>query len=353
MSEQTNRRKMEHIDAIKVDPNIDRKAGHFDNIRLTHRALPEINRNDVDASVVFLGKKLSFPFIISSMTGGNHKLLRTVNRNLAIAAQATGVAMAVGSQRVMIENSNARSSFELRPFAPDTVLLANLGGVQLNYGYGLSECEEAIAALDADGLYFHLNPLQEAVQSEGNTNFAGLWQKIEHINRTLNKPVLLKEVGCGMSPVDIQEAVDRGIQYIDVAGHGGTSWSRIEHHRTQSAIRSNNTDLTCNFHSGIAFQDWGISTPEALKMAAPWKNQVTLIASGGLRGGIDMIKSVILGARLCGLAAPLLQPAMKSADEVILHIEALKEAFITAMFILGAQNIEQIRGNSALIISTF
>ena len=244
-------------------------------------------------SVEFMGKKLSFPLLISSMTGGDNALVRTINHNLAAAAQATGVALAVGSQRVMFEQSAARASFALRQYAPDALLFANLGAVQLNKGFGIDECREAVELVGADALYLHLNALQEAIQPEGDTEFGGLLDRISDIRRELDCPLMLKEVGCGFSAEDIAAAVSRGIRYIDVAGQGGTSWSRIEHHRAGGEL-----------NPGILFQDWGIPTPRALKQAAPYRDRVELVASGGLRNGLDMAKSVILGARFVRVGCP-------------------------------------------------
>ncbi|MCL6270806.1 type 2 isopentenyl-diphosphate Delta-isomerase [Sansalvadorimonas sp. 2012CJ34-2] len=338
----TNSRKVEHIQLIEQDRETDRDARYFDRIRLTHRAFPEINLDDVDPSVEFMGKKLSFPLLISSMTGGDHALVRTINYNLAVAAQETGVAMGVGSQRVMFEQSSARASFAIRQHAPDALLFANLGAVQLNKGFGIEQCREAVELVGADALYLHLNALQEAIQPEGDTEFRGLLDRIEEIRQQLEVPLLLKEVGCGFSQEDIAAAVSRGIKYIDVAGQGGTSWSRIEHHRADDLM-----------NPGILFQDWGIPTPRALKLAAPYQNRIELIASGGLRNGVDMAKSVILGARLCGLAAPLLKPAMESVDRVITVIEALKREFVTTMFLLGAPDVAALHGNERLILDDF
>ena len=312
----TNDRKLEHIRLIEEDPATDRDARYFDRIRLSHRALPELDLDQIDPSVEFLGRKLSFPLLISSMTGGDHAVVRTINRNLALAAQQTGVALAVGSQRVMFEQPAARASFALRQYAPDALLFANLGAVQLNKGFGVEQCREAVELVGADGLYLHLNPLQEAVQPEGDTEFAGLLEKIGDIRRQLEYPLLLKEVGCGFSAEDIAAAVGCGIDTIDVAGQGGTSWSRIEHHRS-----GGQHDL------GLLFQDWGIPTPLALKQAFPYRDRVQIVASGGLRNGLDMAKSVILGARLCGLAAPFLKPAMESVDQVVQVIESLRREF--------------------------
>ena len=341
MSSLTNDRKIEHIEVINNDSQTDRNGHFFDEIRLTHRALPEIALADVDASCDFLGKKLSFPLLISSMTGGDHELIRTINKNLAQAAEQCQVALAVGSQRVMFSHQAAAESFKLRQYAPSTVLLGNIGAVQLNKGFGLSQAQAAVDILDADGLYLHLNPLQEAIQLEGDTDFSNLAQKVAQIAKGLNKPVLLKEVGSGFSVQDLEKGLASGIQYFDVAGKGGTSWSRIEHHRN----RSSEDDL------GLCFQDWGIDTVTALKMLNPHINEATLISSGGLRNGIDMLKSVILGASICGLAAPFLKPAMESTEAVVFEIEKLRREFNTAMFLLGMKDIKSLFNNQSLILS--
>ncbi len=340
MSEQTNDRKIEHIQAILNDPETDRCGRYFDSIYLTHRALPEIDLNAIDPSLEVLGRRLSFPLLISSMTGGDHQLIRRINKNLAIAAEATGVALAVGSQRVMHTHADARASFQLREFAPNSLLVSNLGAVQLNYGFGLDECQAAVDQLQADALYLHLNPLQEAVQPEGDTNFSGLSQRISELVQGLSVPVWLKEVGAGLSPQDIALGYASGVRYFDIAGSGGTSWSRIEHHRSEQDTL------------GLRFQDWGLPTPLALRQASEWSDRATLIASGGVRDGLDMVKSVILGASFCGLAAPFLRPAMESADAVIEEIERLRREFVTAMFLLGVPSLKQLKGNSALIIDT-
>ena len=337
-----NSRKIEHIDVVRNDDGTDRNARHFDRIHLVHRALPEIDLKDIDPRIQFMGKTLSFPLLISSMTGGEHELVERINRNLAIAAEKTGVALAVGSQRVMFENSRALSSFELRRHAPQTLLFANLGAVQLNCGFTVEHCRRAVEVVGADALFLHLNALQEAVQPEGDTVFAGLTSKIAELNGQLDVPLVLKEVGCGFSCEDILSAAAAGVRFIDVAGQGGTSWSRIEHRRTEPG-----SDL------GLVFQDWGIPTPRALKLASSSRARVELIASGGLRNGIDMAKSVILGARLCGLAAPFLEPAVESAESVVAAIEALKRQFVTAMFLLGTPDIAALWGNKQLILDDF
>jgi isopentenyl-diphosphate delta-isomerase len=339
MTDLTNDRKLEHIRAIEQDPLTDRSGHYFDRIQLMHHGLPELALADVDSSCEFLGRKLSFPMLISSMTGGDHQLINTVNRNLAQAAQICGVAMAVGSQRVMFTTPEAKESFQLRDLAPDVPLIGNLGAVQLNYGVGLEQAQAAIDCLNADGLYLHLNPLQEAVQPEGDTDFSNLSSAMADLVANLHVPVLLKEVGSGLSPSDIETGLKAGISIFDVAGSGGTSWSRIEHHRRKDAS-----------NLGIKFQDWGIPTPMALKLANPYLGSATIVASGGLRDGIDMVKSVILGASLCGMAAPLLKPAMESVEAVVTEIEQIKTEFRTAMFLLGARDVAALFNNRAHIL---
>ena len=355
MSDATNDRKIEHIQAIRNDPLMDRLGNYFDRIRLVHRALPGIALNDVDMQTEFLGKKLSFPLLISSMTGGDHQLVRRINRHLAEAAEECQVALAVGSQRVMFSNEAAKQSFRLRQFAPSTVLLGNIGAVQFNKGFDIQHAQAAIDILDADGLYLHLNPLQEAVQLEGDTDFEDLHLRIKHLAENLSKPMLLKEVGSGLSPADIELGLDAKVKYFDVAGKGGTSWSRIEHHRNQNRAQN----LSANQQPGgqhrpsdlgLCFQDWGIDTVSCLKMLNGYTDNATLISSGGLRNGIDMVKSVILGASICGLAAPFLTPAMESTEAVVHEIEKLRNEFKTAMFLLGMKDINSLFNNDSLIL---
>lgn len=333
-----NQRKLDHIHIVSEGGDVDRRQYYFDRIRLSHRALPELNLAEVDPSVRFMGKALSFPLLISSMTGGADEELVKINRNLAIAAEAEGIALAVGSQRILRSDDAARESFELRKHAPNTLLLGNLGAVQLNYDMGFADCEAIIDILEADGLYLHLNPLQEAVQPEGDTDFSNLRSKIAVIVQTLKKPVVIKEVGTGISTKDIEHLLAAGIKYIDVAGCGGTSWSRVE------SRRSDEPEL------GELFSDWGVPTPVALRLMKPYRREVKVIASGGIRNGIDMAKSMILGASLCGMARPFLNPARESAEAVRGMIRRLKREFTIAMFLLGTGTIGDIKGNEELIL---
>lgn len=332
---QLEKRKNEHVEIVARDESMDRRKFYFDDIRLTHRALPEINFADVDPSTVFLEKQLSFPFLVSSMTGGSGSDLERINRNLAEAAEAEGVAMGVGSQRVMLHDPAAAGSFDLRGVAPTAPLLANLGAVQLNYGMTIDQVRQAIDVLKADALILHLNPLQEVVQPEGNTDFSNLLKRIGDLVREVDSPLIIKEVGAGISRIDAKRLIEVGVKIIDVAGAGGTSWSRVE-------------SVRCGDSSpGECFQDWGVPTPQALRDLSGLDG--TLIASGGIRTGIDMVKALILGASLCGVARPLLSPAMESADAVRTVIRKIKREFITAMFLLGCKNIEPLQENESLL----
>ncbi len=337
--EPINQRKLDHINIVSAGGEIDRQKNYFDRIHLTHRALPELNLAKVDPSIKFMGKRLSFPLLISSMTGGADNELIKINRNLAIAAEAEGVALAVGSQRVLLSDEAARASFELRQYAPRTLLFGNMGAVQLNYELGYTDCEAVMEVLDADGLYLHLNPLQEAVQPEGDTDFSGLKSKIGVVVQTLGKPVIIKEVGAGISPDDVEQLLAAGVKYIDVSGSGGTSWSMVE------SRRSDEPGL------GELFGDWGIPTPLALKRMKPYHNRAKIVASGGIRSGIDIAKSVILGASLCGMARPFLNPARETSDAVRTVIRRLKREFTTAMFLLGAGSMDDIKNNEGLILN--
>ncbi|MEG8098835.1 type 2 isopentenyl-diphosphate Delta-isomerase [Candidatus Liberibacter brunswickensis] len=331
-----NDRKIDHINIVCNDSEVDRKKNFFDDWHLIHRALPEISLDEVDPSIDFLGKRLSFPLLISSMTGGNNKMIEHINRNLAIAAEKTKVAMSVGSQRVMFSDNNAIESFSLRKYAPHTVLISNLGAVQLNYDFGIREARRAVHVLQADGLFLHLNPLQEVIQPNGNTNFSNISSKIAMLSSEMDVPILLKEVGCGLSTIDIELGLKSGIRHFDIAGRGGTSWSRVESHRGSK-------------DAGIVFQDWGIPTPFALEMARPYCKKATFIASGGMRNGLDIVKSIILGASLGGLAVPFLKPAMDSSDAVVSVIESLRKEFVISMFLLGIKRVSELYLNTDLI----
>jgi len=341
MNEALNRRKLEHLRVLRDDPDVDRRKFYFEEIRLKHRALPEVDFESVDTTAEFMGKTLSFPLLISCMTGGAGDELREINRNLARAAEATGVAMGLGSQRVMLEDGNARASFHVRDVAPKVLLFGNLGAVQLNRGVTPADCARLVEETGLDALCLHLNPLQEAVQPEGETNFANLAERIAEVVQALPVPVIVKEVGAGIGREDAELLIGAGVTFIDVAGAGGTSWSRIEYHRDRAGCSP-----------GELFQDWGLPTPAALKQLRPCTDQVTLIASGGVRSGLDMARAMVLGASLCGIARPFLDHAAVSAERVIRYIESLHRQFRTAMFLLGLKKVTNLVDNQTLLLDT-
>ena len=310
----------------------------LDDYRFIHQALPEVDLAKVDPSTTLLGKRLKAPLIISSMVGGIEQGRQT-NRNLAQAAQALGIAMGVGSQRIAIDNPEAASSYQVRDIAPDILLFANLGAVQLNYGYRVSECRRAVDMIGADALILHLNPLQEALQPDGNTNFAGLLTKIEQICSELSVPVVVKEVGWGISESVARKLADAGVAGIDVAGAGGTSWSEVERHRAHTQTENN---------IAAAFASWGIPTAESIQMARHGAPGRILIASGGVRTGLDVAKSIALGTDAAGMAAPLLKAANISRETVMAELQEVIEELRISMFCIGAANLRELKGSPLL-----
>lgn len=321
-------RKAEHIE-LALDRGMQLQGRCFDDWRLPHCALPEIDLAAVDLRTSFLGKPLAGPLLVSCMTGGTSEA-EGINKNLAAGAQRAGVAIGVGSQRKAIEDPSMRGTFQVRDVAPDVPLLANLGAVQLNYGYGIEQCRAAVEMIDADALVLHLNPLQEALQPEGDGNFSGLADKIADIAARLEVPVIVKEIGMGLSGDVGRRLVDAGVNILDTAGLGGTSWARIE------ARRAADDEL------GETFSDWGIDTPDSIRQLREIPG-VTVIGSGGVRNGLDAAKAIALGADLAGLAYPFLQVATVSAEAVQSAIErALRELRI-AMFCAGAADLAALR----------
>jgi len=338
---QTQQRKKQHLELCLDTESVTSSLGTgLDRYRFVHNALPELDLDEIDVGTTFLGKKLKAPILISSMTGG-FDLARKVNRNLAAAAQELGIAMGVGSQRVAIEQPSAATSFEVRDLAPDIFLLGNLGAVQLNYGYGIEQCRRAVAMIGADALILHLNVLQEAVQPEGNRNFKGLEEKIAALCRDLEVPVVVKEVGNGIS-VEVARRLQRaGVRAIDVAGRGGTSWSAVEARR--AAQHGKPADRT--------FTDWGIPTEEALVSVRQALPEMPLIASGGIRTGVDFAKAIALGADLAAFGQPLLAAALESSAKVVEFIAGTIHELKVSMLCVGAANLQALR-NARLVRSS-
>jgi isopentenyl-diphosphate delta-isomerase len=335
-------RKSDHI-RINLEENVNFRqlTTGLENYHFLHQMAPEIDLNAVDTSVSFLGKKLQAPLLISSMTGGTEQA-QLINRTLAEAAEMCGIAMGLGSQRAALENPDLVITFQVRPIAPTTVLLANLGAVQLNYGYTVEHCQRAVDMIEADALILHFNALQEAVQPEGDTNFSGLLAKVEQVCRTLPVPVIAKEVGWGFSEDSVRRLVDAGVSAIDVAGSGGTSWSQVEMHRAKSEIRR---------RVAATFVDWGIPTAEAILAARRVSATLPIIASGGLRNGLDIAKCIPLGATLGGMAGPFLKAAIISLQAVLDEIEITTTELRIAMFAIGVDSIAKLQQTDRLIKS--
>ena len=319
-------------DHIRINLEEDVASGlttGLEDYHLVHQALPEINLSAVDLSQTLFGRRVQSPILISSMTGGTTRAA-SINQILAQAAQQAGVALGLGSQRAALEHPDLAPSFHVRRFAPDILLLANLGAVQLNYGYSVDHCRRAVEMAEADALILHLNPLQEALQPEGETNFAGLLNKIEQVCSALPVPVVIKEVGWGISEQAARQLANAGVAAIDVAGAGGASWSQVEMYRLTDETRA---------RVAAAFRDWGIPTAESIRAVRRAVPAVKVFASGGLRDGIDLTKSLALGASLGGLASPFLKAAVQSEEAVLQLIEVLQGQIKIAMFACGALNL--------------
>lgn len=330
----TSDRKTEHI-RINLDQQVQssRSTG-LEGYYFPHQALPELDLEDVRTDLELFGKKLSTPLLISSMTGGTREA-KEINLNLAAAAQEMGIPMGVGSQRAALEDPNLEESFQVRKAAPDILLFANLGAVQLNYGMTPSDCQRAVDMIEADALILHLNPLQEAVMTDGDTRFSGLLARIEAVCKKLPVPVIAKEVGWGISSQAASALRDAGISAIDVAGAGGTSWTEVEMHRANSELET----LVAS-----SFIDWGIPTAESLQIVRQTVPDLPLFASGGIRSGVDIAKSIALGADLGGMAGPFLKAAAQSPEAVRLAILRVSREIRISMFAAGAGNLTELRG---------
>jgi len=298
-----------------------------------HEALPEINFNDIDLSQTLFGKKIHSPILISSMTGGTPEALK-INQILAEAAQQEGIAMGVGSQRAALEHPEVAYTFQVRKYAPSILLLANVGAIQLNYGYTIDHCRRAVEMIEADALILHLNPLQEAVQPEGDTDFFGLLRKIQQVCKAINLPVIAKEVGNGISETTAKYLLESGIAAIDVAGAGGTSWSQVEMYRIKDPHLAN---------VAAAFRDWGIPTSESILNVKKVNPQAIIFASGGLRSGVDIAKCITLGASLGGIARPFLKAAVNSLEDTIETIGEIKKEIQICMFLTSSPNLSELR----------
>lgn len=320
-------RKSDHI-RLCLDPSSQASMSAFSRYALPYIALPEMSLDEVDTSYVLCGKTLSMPLIIASMTGGSEHG-RTINTNLAKAAEACEVAMGIGSQRIGLEKLDAQDTFKLvRKYAPNACVIANMGAVQLNYGHSVESYRAIIDMVQADALYLHLNPLQEALQPGGDTNFSKLLGRIEQLVQELPVPVFVKEVGHGITGTVAKMLFTAGVQAVDVAGVGGTSYAWVEAERAKN-------DLFAQW-----FKEFGVPTDRAIleTIGSKIDKSQLIIASGGVRSPIDGLKSRALGADVFSAAVPFLNPAMRSAEATIEVVQNWQQGLTIALFATGVKN---------------
>ncbi len=327
----TERRKEDHIRInLEEDVTFNQLTTGLERYFFMHQALPEIDLDLVDMAVKVFGKELQRPLLISSMTGGTDRA-RNINLTLAEAAQETGMAMGLGSMRAAVEDDSLAATYQVRSVAPDILLFANLGAVQFNYGYGLAECQRLVEMVEADALILHFNALQEAVQPEGDGNFAGLLPKIAEVCRGLTVPVIAKEVGWGFAAETARQLAEAGVAAIDVAGAGGTSWSQVEMYRAPTARLR---------RVAGSFVDWGIPTAVAVQYCRQAAPHLPIFASGGIKTGIDVAKCIALGATAAGLAGDFLRAADQGGVAGAVELaETITDELRVAMFCSGAADI--------------
>lgn len=336
-------RKKDHIN-ICVKTNVEPWKGRpsiWNKYSLPYTALPEVNLETLDSTCTFLGKEISFPFIISSMTGGEAHG-RIINMNLAKACEAERIPFGLGSMRIVNRYASAAHTFDVKEFCPSIPMMANIGLVQLNYGFGAAEINKIIKSVNADGLFIHLNHTQEMCQPEGDTNFEGLIEKLRKVLPEISVPVVVKGVGHGIDHASIKILKSMGVKYIDVSGCGGTSWAWIEGRRQKYDNEEANI--------GYLYRDVGIPTDVCLKESAPLarNGELTLIAGGGIRNGIDVAKAIMMGAEYATAAMPFLAAALESPEAVRAVIQRFRYEFRTAMFTCGAKNLSELRNMKVL-----
>jgi isopentenyl-diphosphate delta-isomerase len=334
-------RKKDHID-ICLNKNVEPYKNHsiWSSWEIPYTAMPEVDLSKVDTSTTFFGWKISFPFIVSSMTGGEAHG-REINENVAKACEAEGVPFGLGSMRIVNRYPSSAYTFDVKSFCPTTPMFANIGIVQLNYGFGPAEVNKIIKSVNADGLFVHLNHTQEACQPEGDTNFENLLEKFQALLPHIKVPVVVKGVGHGIERALVERFLEMGVSFVDVSGTGGTSWAWIEGRRQPYDREEENL--------GFLFRDVGIRTDVCLQQCRSLKaNGLKLIAGGGIRNGLDIAKAICLGADYATAAMPFLAAALESSDAVRKVLQRMKREFQVAMFACGAKNVDQLRVMQAL-----
>ncbi len=337
MTPGTSDRKLEHIKIVsRKNVQAKQKTNWLEYVDLVHNSVPELNKKDINLSVKFLGHKLDYPILISGMTGG-HSVAQKINETLARAAEKANVAMGVGSQRAMLENPKLAYTYQVREYAPSIFLIGNLGIPQLEK-YKTKGVLKAAKSIGANAFAVHLNNLQEVVQREGDVNAKNYFKHLKKICSSVKIPIIAKETGAGISREAAKLLIKAGVSAIDVGGAGGTSWGAVEILRGRASKSSS-----------IAFWDWGIPTAASILEVRSVSEKIPLIASGGLRNGLEAAKCIALGADLVGMAYPFFKAAEKGTSEVIKTIEEIGEGIRNAMFLVSARNINELK-NSKFII---
>jgi isopentenyl-diphosphate delta-isomerase len=344
LATETRKRKADHI-RISLNQNVQARktTTGFEDIHFIHKALPEIDKQKIDLSTTIFNHKFAAPLIVGAITGGTPEATK-INATIAEAVEEIGLGMGVGSQRAAIEDKKLAKTFSIaRKKAPTAFLIANIGGVQLVHGYGLKEAKKAIEMIEADAIAIHLNPLQEAVQLEGQTNFEGVLEKIGAIARELDVPVIAKETGAGIAAEEAKKLEATGVKGLDVSGAGGTSFAAVEYYRTKRKANSSQRRL------GDVFWDWGIPTVVSI-VEVSQTVKVPIIASGGIRDGVEMAKALALGASLTSLSQPVLHAAIKGVKETKDVLSLLIEELKTSMFLVGADSVQALQGTPIVVM---
>ncbi|HEX6377498.1 MAG TPA: type 2 isopentenyl-diphosphate Delta-isomerase [Nitrososphaeraceae archaeon] len=337
-------RKREGI-VIPLTRNVQAKESstYLEYVKLIHNALPEIDYDAVETNQKFLSHHFEAPIIIDSMTGGTPEATK-INSRLSLAAEKFGLGMGLGSQRAGLLSSELAETYSIaRSNAPNAFLVANIGGAQLSKGLKIKEIKNMIEMIEADALVVHLNPLQELIQPEGEPKYKGVLSKIREICTNFDIPIIVKEVGAGISMEVAKRLQSAGVSAINVAGSGGTSWAGVEKLRAETAHDFNKINL------GELFWDWGI--PTAVSLIEVSKSvKIPVIASGGIRNGLEVAKCIALGANMCGMAFPFLRHASKSLESLYEFTNRTLIELRSAMFLVGSKNINQL-GKSRFIVT--
>jgi len=330
------KRKQRHI-RLSLEENVQADIGTgFEDVRLIHRALPEIDLADVETGTELFGRRLSSPLIISAITGGT-EYARELNEILATVAEEYGIGIGVGSQRIAIENPSVENTFSVvREKAPTSLVLGNIGCPQLSLGWGVDEARRSVEMVQADALAIHMNPLQEAVQVDGDTNYSGVIEKVGEVVEGVDVPIVMKETGCGIAHEEAEKLEKVGVEGLELSGMGGTSWAAVEYHIAKEEGKRDQE------HLGEAMWNWGIPTAVSL-VETSQTTGLKIIASGGMRTGVEMAKAIAMGAEAVGIARPFLEKAVEGPEALSAHIEDILLEFKTAMFLVGARNVDELK----------